>query len=577
MKETRNSAKFCRLISILITASFLLASHISGGSATAKGTRDPRASRVDALFGNRNRKLSPGLAIAVVRDGKVILRRGYGFASIEHRVPITPSTVFDVASLSKQFTGLAVAMLITEGKIKLSDDIRKYIPELPDFGRPITIDHLLHHTSGLRDWPSTLSVAGWLLDDVITFKQILTMAYNQHSLNFVPGSEYDYSNTGYNLLAEMVQRVTGRSFRLWNDEHIFRPLGMVSTHVCDDYNEVIANRAFGYTRGPNGTYRSTPNHLTGLGSSSIFSTVDDFSRWLINFGDAAVGGKAALSLMLTPGKLNDGTAVRYGYGITGSSRYKGLPFFTSSGAWASFNSFDAYFPEQKFGVVVLANADSNVIDAQQAVIKITDIYLENDFTIKPPPQPASASAEPVVNLSPAVLDEYAGLYRPGPHSYIRIQRYGTMLLFQEPHKGHSLMSPKSETEFVVSGEDDETTIVFHRDAASKVASLTYGDQQAPRVDNSEARPPADLAQYAGDYDSEELGTSYRVIVKDGALQMQHRRRGTIPLTWLWREEFGSPDAYIASIDFERDNAGRVTALVINGSARSRDIRFKKRQ
>src|ERR1043165_9688876 len=255
-----------RLICILAAGALLLAPHLCRGVEPAQDAPDTRASRVDALFADLNRKPSPGLAIAVVRNGKVILRRGYGLANIEHRAPITPSTVFDLASLSKQFTGLAVAMLAVEGKIKLSDDIRKYIPELPDFGRPITIAHLAHHTSGLRDWASALSVAGWRPDDPITFKQILTMAYNQRSLNFEPGAEYLYSNTGYVLLAELVQRVTGRSFREWTDEHIFRPLGMTSTHVREDYNEVIPNRAYGYARAPDGAYRNTPDVIPAFGS-----------------------------------------------------------------------------------------------------------------------------------------------------------------------------------------------------------------------------------------------------------------------------------------------------------------------
>jgi CubicO group peptidase (beta-lactamase class C family) len=553
----------------------MLASYFFGSTVLAQETPDPRANRVDALFADLNRKPSPGLAIAVVRDGKVILRRGYGLANIEHRVPITSSTVFDLASLSKQFTGLAVAMLAAEGKIKLSDDVRKYIPELQDLGRPITIAHLLHHTSGLRDWVAALSVAGWRPDDPITFRQILTMAYNQRSLNFEPGAEYQYSNTGYTLLAELVQRVTGRSFREWTDEHIFRPLGMTNTHVRDDYNEVIPNRAYGYARGPNDTYLNTPDVITAFGSSGVFSTADDFARWLINFDEAAIGGKAAMSIMFTPGKLNNGTPVKYGFGITsGTNRYKGLPFFTSSGGWASFNTYAAYFPEQKFGVVVLANASENVIDAQDAIIKITDIYLEKEFPAKAPTQAPAAGS---VALTPAVLNEYAGVYRLGPDSYIRIERYGTMLLSQEAHRGHQLMSLMSEREFLVQGEDDEASIVFQRNAAGKVTSLTYRGQSAPRVDESQIQPPANLADYAGDYDSEELGTSYRVVVKDGALQMQHRRRGTIPLKWLWREEFGSLDAYFGSVEFERDAAGRVTGLVINGNPRSRNIRFLKRR
>lgn len=560
---------------ILATGAFLLASHLCSGTSLAQDAPDTRASRVDALFADMNHKPSPGLAIAVVRNGKVILRRGYGLANIEHRVPITPSTNFDLASLSKQFTGLAVAMLAAEGKIKLSDDIRKYIPELPDLGRPITIDHLVHHTSGLRDWASTLSVAGWRPDDPITFKQILTMAYNQRSLNFEPGAEYLYSNTGYVVLAELVQRVTGRPFREWTDEHLFRPLSMTNTHIRDDYNEVIPNRACGYARGPNGTYRNTPDVITAFGSSGVFSTVDDLAHWLINFDEADVGGKAAMSIMFKPGKLNDGTLIKYGFGITsGRNRYNGLPFFTSSGGWASFNTFAAYFPEQKFGVIVLANADENIVDAQNAAIKITDIYLEKEFTTKPPTQSLAARN---ADLPPAVLDEYAGLYRLGSDSYMRVERYGTMLLSQEPHGGHQLMSPVSEREFLIRGEDEEASIMFQRNAAGKVTSLTYRGQSALRVDESQMHPPASLAEYAGDYDSEELGTSYRVVINDGALQMQHRRRGTIPLKWLWREEFGSLDAYFASVEFQRDAAGRVTSLLVNGSPRSRNIRFLKRR
>src|SRR5215210_548472 len=185
-----------RLRLLLAAGALLLASQPRAAAAPAQDAPDPRAARVDALFADLNRAPSPGLAVAVVRDGKVILRRGYGLASVEHRVAITPSTVFDVASLSKQFTGLAVAVLVSEGKVKLSDDIRKYVPELPDFGRPITVEHLLRHTSGLRDWYATLSVAGWRPDDPITFGDILTLAYNQRALNFAPGDEYLYSNTG---------------------------------------------------------------------------------------------------------------------------------------------------------------------------------------------------------------------------------------------------------------------------------------------------------------------------------------------------------------------------------------------
>lgn len=184
---------------LLITAILSAAS----SEPAVRQEQDPRVDSVDKLFVELNNTESPGIAILAVRDGEVLLRRCYGMANLEYKIPITPETVFDIASVSKQFCGMAVSMLIEQGKITLQDDIRKYIPELPDFSHTITVDHLVHHTSGIRDWPATLALAGWRMDDVISFDQILTMAFNQQGLNFKPGDEYSYSNTGYNLLAEL--------------------------------------------------------------------------------------------------------------------------------------------------------------------------------------------------------------------------------------------------------------------------------------------------------------------------------------------------------------------------------------
>jgi CubicO group peptidase (beta-lactamase class C family) len=554
----------------LLTGALLLAAQLCVGAAPAQDAPDPRAARVDALFADLNRTPSPGLAVTVVRDGKVLLRKGYGLASIEHRAPITPSTVFDAASVSKQFTGLAVAMLVSEGKVKLGDDIRTYIPELPDLGRPITVAHLLHHTSGIRDWPGTLLVGGWRFDDVISFNQILTMAYNQRGLNFAPGAEYSYSNTNYNLLAEMIRRVTGRPFRAWTDEHLFRPLGMTDTHFRDDYTEVIPDRAFGYARAPGGGYHHLPNNLTALGSSSLFTTADDLARWLINFDEAAVGGRAAMALSRTRGTLNDGTTTDYAFGLIHRHR-RGLPMIFHDGGWAAFVSLVVYFPEQRFGVAVLANGSS--VNAGDAADKITEIFLGNQFAPEAPSPAATPAAGRQVDLPAALLDGYVGLYRLGPGWYVRVRREGTTLTAQATREDPALMSPRSEREFWV--ERYGAPVAFERDAAGKVTHMGYRGRRAPKVDEAGVPPPT--AEYEGVYESEELGTFYRVAVKDGALEMRHRRHGPIPLARLWRDEFGSPAAFMRSVEFRRDAAGRVNGLVINGDPRSRDIRFEKRR
>jgi CubicO group peptidase (beta-lactamase class C family) len=245
--------------------------------------------QADSLFFDLTES-TPGAAVVVVREGVVVFRAGYGMADLDHGVWITPQTVFDVASVSKQFGGFAVASLVESGAIDLDAEVRDYLPELPSFGASLTVRHLVHHVSGIRDWPLTLATAGWRFDDVISFDQILRMAWSQRELNFEPGTEYSYSNTGYNLLAEIVQRVTGQTFRAWTDENIFEPLGMSSSHFQDNHLEVVPRRAHGYMPTAAGEWTVSPNGLTALGSSSLHSSVDDMARWLINFDSTVVVG-----------------------------------------------------------------------------------------------------------------------------------------------------------------------------------------------------------------------------------------------------------------------------------------------
>ena len=538
------------------------------GSTAGAQSPAPEA-RVDSLFVEFTRGVSPGAAVAVVRDGKVLLTRGYGYANLEDRVPITPTTVFDVASVSKQFTGLAVAMLVEEGRIRLDDDIRKYIPELHAHPRPITVRHLVHHTSGIRDWPSSLGVAGWRFDDVISFDQILTFAYGQRTLNFIPGAEYTYSNTGYNLLAEMVSRVTGRTFRQWTDEHIFGPLGMTKSRFRDDHAEVIPDRALGYTRAPGGGvgFRGVTNNLTALGSSSLFTTVEDMARWLINFDEGRVGGRAAISMMRARGVLSDGSAIPYAFGIS-HSPHRGLAALTHSGSWAGFTSYLMHFPEQRFGVVVLANTPANPARLAAAV---ADIYLSPNAPIAAPTTPAGAARSPEVPR--AVLDEYAGTYKLGPGWYLRVRRDGDALRVQATREQEQPATAVDEREFWVQAYG--STITFARDSAGRMSHALYRGRNAPRMPTS-APAAADLATLVGDYESAELRAAYRVELRDGRLVMLHPRHGTIALTQAWGDDFVTSSQFLAAVQFERDAGGRGSALVVHAGERSRAIRFIRR-
>jgi len=547
-----------RRITHVLLAPLLLAASIAGAQTGPAG-------RIDSLFAQLSSGLNPGVAVAVVRNGAIVFSKGYGHADLEHRVPITGTSVFDVASVSKQFTGLAIAMLVEQGKVALTDDIRKHIPELQDFGRTITVGHLVHHTSGLRDWPGTLGLAGWRMDDVISFEQILTMAFNQKTLNFEPGSEYMYSNTGYNLLAELVRRLTGKSFRDWTDEHLFAPLGMTRSHFRHDHTEVFPDRVLGYARAPNGSFRATPNNLMALGSSSLFTTAEDLAKWLANFDDPRVGGAAAMSRMRTIVPLNDGAPNNYAFGVN-VGEYRGQQTISHSGGWASFATFVLHFPALKTGVIVLANSPFNV---SQASFRIAEFYLDSLLGPRPPTTPAARSAVPVSTMT---LDRYTGLYRLGPGWYARITREGGALRTQATREAAFPMTALSDSTFWITGYNADMT--FRRTSAGGV-EMVYRGRARPRVPES-TQPSGDrLAQLAGSYFSEELEATYHVEVRNGGLVMRHRRHGTIPLTWIAGDDFGGGVGFMRSVEFLRDELGRGTGLSVMVDDRSRDIRFSR--
>ena len=382
---------------------------------------DPAASlsqQVDELFKQWTSPESPGAAVLVMHRGQIVHAKGYGMANLEHRIAIKTDTVFDIASVSKQFGAMAVALLEADGKLSLNDDVRRHLPELPELGHTITIRHLVHHMSGIRDWPGTLSIGGWDYQDVISFDQILRMAFHQRDLNFKPGDAYAYSNTGYNLLAEVVKRVSGKSFRAFCDERIFEPLGMRQTHFHDDHTEVVPGRAESYRPGADGRFHHVVSSLTALGSSSLFTTIEDLAKWIGNFESSSpvVGGRAVVDRLHERGVLNSGERISYAFG-QGIGEYRGLRVVNHTGGWAGYRSIVERFPDQRFAVVILANAAN--MNPSTLARQIADVYLAEH--LKPVPKSAQGpsvtaagrGAAPPASWQPdaAELQAYAGEYR----------------------------------------------------------------------------------------------------------------------------------------------------------------------
>ena len=365
--------------------------------------------RIDELLADRDRPSSPGASVAVAQDGEVVYAKGFGSANVEYGVDIAPSTVFDIASVSKQFGAYAIAILEDEGRLDLDDDYRDRLPDMPDFGPTITLRHLLHHTSGIRDWVQAMVMAGVRMDDTILFEDILRFARRQRDLNFAPGAEHLYSNTGYNLLAATVARVSRMSFRQFTHERIFAPLGMTSTHFHDDHREVIPGRAAAYEPDADGAPRNATNNLTALGSSSLHSTADDLARWAVNLETRAVGPGAALARLNERGATMPGGDSTYGFGQV-TDEYRGRPMLHHSGSWRGFRSHLLRFPEDRFAVVVLSNVST--FHAGPVARQIADVCLVDQLGPPPPAReaPAGEPHDPIAAPSAAALARYAGRY-----------------------------------------------------------------------------------------------------------------------------------------------------------------------
>ena len=329
----------------------------SAGAAGAQGAAGDSAARwIDSIFAPYASRQSPGCAVGVTRAGALVFSRGYGMADLEHDTPITPSTRFYIASLSKQFTAMSIVLLAQEHRLSLDDSIRKWVPEVPSFGTTITLRQLLHHTSGLRDYFTLLALSGWPSDGQLTEKGFLDLVARQKSLNFTPGDEFLYSNTGYALLSIVVHRASGETLRDFARDRIFDPLGMWHTEFRDDHTQLIPQRALGY-QPSGGTYKISQPEFDVVGDGGVYSTVEDLAKWDANFRTGRVGGKGAISLLQQPGHLNDGQSIPYGFALT-IGQYHGVRTISHHGAYGGYRSTLLRFPDNDLSVITLCNTSA---------------------------------------------------------------------------------------------------------------------------------------------------------------------------------------------------------------------------
>ena len=540
---------------------------VTSGVAFGQNVTSEQSKKVDELFAKWDRTDSPGCALSVMQGGKIIYKRAYGMANLDHDVILTTDTPFHVASISKQFTAAAIMLLQQDGKLSVDDDVHKYIPELPDFGAKITIRNLLHHTSGLRDQWDLLDLAGWRYSlDLITNDDVMSVVVRQKALNFAPGSEYSYSNTGFTLLGEIVKRVSGKSLREFTTERIFVPLGMQHTHFRDDHAETIKHQAYGYSK-DKGTWELSITNFDTVGATSLFTTVEDLALWDENFYTGKVGGPHFTETMLTHDALTNGEKNSYAFGLV-TEKYRGLDVVDHSGSDAGYRSDLLRFPQQHFSVAALCNAgDSGPSTLTQ---KVADVLLAAE--LKEPSGSGGKEKPTFITPSQEQLTPKVGYY------YETQSRMLRKLVVKDGALGWDVgdevipLHAVTNDRFLIGEYPAEMQFSPGKNGLLSMKMGTPGEkmrefeQLAPYT-----LPDKQRAEYVGNYRSVEIDPVYRIVEENGKLVLKRLKHDPQALTAV------TPDLFqveMGAVQFQRDGKKNVVGMKVS-TGRIRDLEFAK--
>lgn len=507
-------------------------------AAFAQTAEDP-ARRVDALFSSMAGE-KPGCAVGVTQNGQKIVEKAFGLADLERNVPNTTTTVFEIGSVSKQFTAAAVLLLERDGKLKLTDDIRKYLPEMPAYDAPITIEMLLNHTSGLRDWGSIANAMGKPRGERnFSNAEVLDIAARQKHLNYKPGAEYSYTNTGYNLAAIIVERVSGKSFMDFTRERLFEPLGMKTAQWRDDFNRIVKNRAMAYVPSGGGYEQAMP-FMNVYGNGGLMMTIADFTLW----NEAMMADKLGLrAAMEKKSALSDGREIPYARGVN-VMPMNGVTEVSHSGATGGYTAWLARYPDRKLSVALLCNAPPSGVSPQQ----LTNIFIG----ASPEAQTAAGLPDPAA---------YAG-------SFVNT-RTGYLMSFAaadgQLQYGGRAMPRVSETRWR-RGPDTYTFLSNDRLQVETIDGNRFEYARTPSITTLTA---AQLGEYAGAYSSDETRATYRVALEGDRLmaRIDNWPDTNIRLSPIYKDAFMGGGVLVR---FRRDASGRINALSL-GDGRMRDL------
>jgi CubicO group peptidase (beta-lactamase class C family) len=512
--------------------------------------------QVDQIFATFNRPGSPGCSLGVIRNGAFVYRKSYGEASLELSVPFSPESVFYVGSVSKQFTAASLVLAAEQGSLSLDDDVRKYIPELLDYGHEITLRQMLNQTSGFRDFFSLIYFSGHDAADFNTSAELLKLVESQRGLNNVPGDEWVYSNTNYFLLGVVLERATHKTLAQFAEENILHPLGMTHTRFYDDASAVVPGRVPAYYPGKEGNFLvgwSTTYSIVGGGG--LMTTVDDLLKWDNNFYANRLGKGTLLKELETPGVLNNGKHTMYGMGLT-LENYRGLPVVEHDGSLFGYRADLLRFPAQKFSVICLCNISNGSPDLRSR--RVADLYLKD--VLQPNSTAASTAAKPLPD--PKV---FAGQYFD-PHAFaiFAFTAADGNLQWGQP------MQRKSANQFynymgdliTFQGQGDSMMATWERNGQVIYAGKRLGEFH---LSDSE------LKEFVGDYRSREVNGEFQIAFEQGQLVLKNRNNPPVKLTAIAKDEFNAEGSLM--IVFQRET-GRVSGLIAS-APEARGIEFNR--
>ncbi len=550
-----------RRLSFVLALALLLG--LASRGALGQGSSQSLEQKVNAVFATWT-ATTPGCAVGVSSGGRIVLEKAYGMADLEHDVRNAPDSIFEAGSVSKQFTAAAVLLLAREGKLSLDDPVRKYVPELPDYGKPLLVRHMLNHTSGLRDWGEVEGIAGWpRTSRVYTHAHVLDIVSRQRALNFEPGTNWSYSNTGYNLAAIIVARVSGQPFPQFCRTRIFEPLGMAHTSWRDDFTRIVKGRAIAYGQGRDG-YRQNMPFENVHGNGGLLTTVGDLLRWNENFFAPKVGDQEFLRIEQEPGRFNDGRQHDYALGLY-IRQYKGLREVSHSGSTAGYRAYLTRYPDQHISVAVLCNVSGG--QAERYAHAVADLYLGDAITMKPGTGNVMANDDILITDK---MKSRAGMYRNmRTGAALTIVYDKAQFRLEGGQAPANQLFPSSDSKFTSLNGDR----VFQFDGGGLLTIPAQNGTSETYVRVEPAKPtPAELQALAGTYVSDEAEVTVEIVVENGELKATRRPDTKVALRPLYKDAFAAQG--LGTILFRRDKQGRVDALSVVQD-RVWDLRFTR--